>query len=49
MREILYDVLKLDEVAGIKAGKTAGGAKSTCEATLKKLEKYHAVPGRGSW
>jgi len=45
VREVLYDVLKLDEVSGATITKTAGGVKSTCEATLKKLEKFHQVPG----
>ena len=32
-----YDLRLVDQ--------TAGGVKSTCEATLKKLEKFHQVPG----
>ena len=45
VREVLYDLLKLDVAAGIQTGKTAGGVKSTCEATLKKLEPFHPIPG----
>ena len=46
MREVLYDILRLDTVSGVNVGKTAGGLKSSCEAALKKLEPFHPVPGK---
>jgi len=45
VREVLYNQLKLDVAAGVVVGKTAGGVKSTCEASLKKLEAVNAIPG----
>ena len=46
MREVLYDILRLDTVSGVNVGKTAGGLKSSSEAALKKLEPFHPVPGK---
>ena len=45
VREVLYDKLKLDVKTDITVTKTAGGLKSTCEATLKKLCSAHPLPG----
>ena len=45
LRTILYDELKLDLKAGIKADSTPGGAKSTCESMLQKLVGIHPLPG----
>ena len=44
VREILYDELKLDQKCGLSVGKTAGGAKSTCESVLIKMTKCHPLP-----
>ena len=44
VREVLYDDLKLDEKSRVSAGKTAGGAKSTCESVLIKLTQCHPLP-----
>ena len=46
MRDVLYEDLKIDVRAGVEVGKTAGGLKSTCESTLKKLTSHHKIPGQ---
>ena len=41
---VLYRELKLDLKAGTMVGKTAGGAKSTCEVVLVRLVICHPLP-----
>ena len=43
--EVLFDLLKLDQVSGGVVGKTATGAKSTCESVLLKLKPFHPIVG----
>ena len=45
VREILFDELKLDQIARIEVSKTGGGVKTTCESILMKLTPHHPLPG----